>query len=41
MLTKKAERYKGDDNKLIRYLASLGFNYEDIKKAIEEFKANN
>ncbi len=41
VLTKKAERYKGDDNKLIRYLASLGFNYEDIKKAIEEFKANN
>ncbi len=38
VLTKKAERYKGDDNKLIRYLASLGFNYEDIKKAIEEFK---
>lgn len=41
VLAKKAERYKGDDNKLIRYLASLGFNYEDIKKAIEEFKANN
>lgn len=41
VLTKKAGRYKGDDNKLIRYLASLGFNYEDIKKAIEEFKANN
>lgn len=41
VLTKKAERYKSDDNKLIRYLASLGFNYEDIKKAIEEFKANN
>lgn len=38
VLAKKAERYKGDDNKLIRYLASLGFNYEDIKKAIEEFK---
>lgn len=41
VLAKKAERYKGDDNKLIRYLASLGFNYEDIKKALEEFKANN
>jgi recX family len=41
VLAKKAGRYKGDDNKLIRYLASLGFNYEDIKKAIEEFKANN
>lgn len=38
VLAKKAGRYKGDDNKLIRYLASLGFNYEDIKKAIEEFK---
>lgn len=41
VLAKKAGRYKGDDNKLIRYLASLSFNYEDIKKAIEEFKANN
>ena len=41
VLAKKAGRYKGDDNKLIRYLASLGFNYEDIKKATEEFKANN
>lgn len=41
VLAKKAERYKGDDNKLIRYLVSLGFNYEDIKKALEEFKANN
>ena len=41
VLAKKAGRYKGDDNKLIRYLASLGFNYEDIKKVIEEFKANN
>lgn len=41
VLAKKAERYKGDNNKLIRYLASLGFNYEDIKKALEEFKANN
>ncbi len=41
VLAKKAGRYKGDDNKLIRYLASLGFNYEDIKKVLEEFKVNN
>ncbi len=40
MVAKKWNRYE-NDQKLIAYLARQGFNFDDIKNAIKEFREEN
>lgn len=40
LIAKRASRYD-DESKLIRYLLSKGFSYDDVKKALAEYKENS